>query len=156
MKYLSLRRPSPALVVSLAALFFALGGSAFAVGERLTAAQPRCANGAVKGFAHVTGGSRGMGSLPGAFSGSAELFRTRFNCSGKAVQVRLGAGPQPGVDVRFVGIDAKLAVASPVGSSAGGATVTPMPDGSFRVTTGGDREGTFVHRGEFEFVIVVF
>ena len=48
------RRPSlsPATAIALIALFFALGGSAFAVGQGIqsvTAAQQRCANGAVRG-----------------------------------------------------------------------------------------------------------
>ena len=52
---LRVRRPSPALAISALALFFAVGGSAFAVGQRVAVAQPRCANGAVKAFAYVTG-----------------------------------------------------------------------------------------------------
>jgi len=46
------RRPTPALVISLAALFFALGGTAFAVGSK-SAPQARCQTGAVRGIAVV-------------------------------------------------------------------------------------------------------
>ena len=49
---------TPGTAIALLALFFALGGSAFAVGERIqspSVAQQRCANGAVRGFASVTG-----------------------------------------------------------------------------------------------------
>ena len=73
------RRPSPALVLSAIALFFAVGGSAFAVGQRLGAAQPRCANGAVKGFAVVTGDPKqGIDNVPFAFS---DRKSTRLNSS---------------------------------------------------------------------------
>ena len=43
---------TPGTVIALIALFFALGGSAFAVGEHvqgLAVAQQRCANGSVRG-----------------------------------------------------------------------------------------------------------
>lgn len=46
-----LPRVSPALVISLVALFFALGGTAFAVGSKELSAQPRCAAGAIRGLA---------------------------------------------------------------------------------------------------------
>jgi hypothetical protein len=45
---------TPGTAIALIALFFALGGSAFAVGKRVQApsvAQQRCANGAVRGIA---------------------------------------------------------------------------------------------------------
>ena len=64
------RQPSvtPGTAIALVALFFALGGSAFAVGERIqsrSVAQQRCANGAVRGIATVTGiAGPGHGELP--------------------------------------------------------------------------------------------
>jgi len=125
---------SPATVISLMALFFALGGSAFAVGERIqasTAAQPRCANGAVRGIAVVTGHpTGGMANVPDQFTGAANLFSRRFNCARKAVQVRRAAG---GVfEVRFVGNAAPSAVGSAFNDAY--ADVEPIGGGVFRVT----------------------
>ena len=57
-------RARPATVLSCLALFFALGGSALAVSHAVKP-QPRCANGAVRGIAAVTGESgKGMANLP--------------------------------------------------------------------------------------------
>src|SRR5574341_1119542 len=81
----------PGTALALVALFFALGGSAFAVGERVqsaTAAQQRCTNGAVRGVATVSGTSAGMANIPDQFTSTGALFSRKFNCSGKAVQVR--------------------------------------------------------------------
>ena len=80
----------PGTALGLIALFFALGGSAFAVGERIqspSVAQQRCTNGAVRGVAYVTGTSAGMANIPDRFTGAGNLFSRKFNC-GKAVQVR--------------------------------------------------------------------
>jgi hypothetical protein len=123
---------SPATAIALVALFFALGGSAFAVGERLqslTASQPRCANGAVRGIAVVTGGAAGTANIPGQFSGSASLFTRKFNCRGGATQVRrISIGIY---EVRFVGNSAPTAVAGGfVGGYAAAELVSP---GVFRV-----------------------
>src|SRR5262245_1440702 len=83
---------NPSTVLALIALFFALGGSAYAVGERIqspSVAQPRCANGAVRGIAVVTGiASQGMANFPDAFTSAGNLFGRKFNCTGKAVQAR--------------------------------------------------------------------
>lgn len=127
------RSLSPGTALGLLALFFALGGSAFAVGERIqspSVAQQRCTNGAVRGIAHVTGTSAGMANVPDRFTGAGNLFSRRFNCTGKAVQVRR---VETGVfEVRFVGV----AGASGVGSAAGDiyANVEPAAGGAFKVT----------------------
>ena len=124
---------TPGTALGLIALFFALGGSAFAVGERIqspTAAQPRCANGAVRGVANVTGTSAGMANIPDRFTGAGNLFARKFNCTGKAVQVRR---VETGVfEVRFVGVSG----ASGVGSAPGDvlAAVEPAAGGAFKVT----------------------
>ena len=120
-------RPSPALVVAGIALFVALGGSAFAVSQ---AAQPRCAPGAVRGFAAVTGiPSQGIGNIPGQFTSNRAYFSRRFNCTGGATQVRR---TNTGVyEVRFPGNGAATAVVSaPVGFTA---AVSPLPGGVFQV-----------------------
>jgi hypothetical protein len=122
----------PTTAVALLALFFALGGSALAVGERLQSpnvAQQRCANGAVRGIAVITGGAVGTANIPDQFSGNASLFNRRFNCTGRAVQIRRTA---IGVyEVRFVGNAASSALAGgPVGVYAAAEAVSP---GVFRV-----------------------
>ena len=125
---------SPATAIALVALFFALGGSAFALGERLqtaTAAQQRCANGAVRGIAVVTGNpSAGIANIPDQFTSAANLFSRKFNCAKKAVQVRRTAA---GVfEVRFVGNTAASAVGSAFNDAY--ADVEPVGAGVFRVT----------------------
>jgi len=125
---------TPATAIALVALFFALGGSAFAVGERLQAtsvAQQRCANGAVRGVAVVTGDpARGMANLPDQFTGAANVFSRRFNCTGRAVQVRrLGIGVY---EVRFVGNAAPTGLGSGLGG--GYASVDPARGGVLRVS----------------------
>jgi hypothetical protein len=123
---------TPGTALAVIALFFALGGSALAVGERIqsvSVAQQRCTNGAVRGIAVVTGNpSAGIANLPDTFTGAG--IPRKFNCTRKAVQARrveLGV-----FEVRFVGISG----ASAVGSAAGDiyATVQAAPDGVFRVT----------------------
>jgi hypothetical protein len=125
---------TPATVLALVALFFALGGSAFAVGERIqgpSVAQQRCANGAVRGVATVTGTSSGMANLPDKFTSAGNLFSRKFNCTGKAVQVRR---VETGVfEVRFVGISGASGVGSAVSDDAY-ATVRNGTGGSFVVT----------------------
>ena len=131
------RRPrlqlGPETVIALLALFFALGGSALAVGEHVQGtlvAQKRCANGSVRGIAAVTGiPSQGIANLPGNFTGSGAYFGRRFNCTGRAVQARR---VEAGVfEVRFVGVAGGSAVASSTGDAV--ASVEPVPGGAFRV-----------------------
>jgi hypothetical protein len=124
---------SPGTVIALIALFFALGGSALALGEHVqssSVAQQRCANGAVRGIAVVTGiPSQGIANLPGDFTGAGKYFGRKFNCTGRAVQARR---VETGVfEVRFVGIAGASAVASATGDAY--ADVEPVPGGAFRV-----------------------
>jgi hypothetical protein len=127
------RTITPGTGIALLALFFALGGSAFAVGERIqgaTAAQQRCATGAVRGIAMVTGGSAGVANIPGSFTTSRALFARRFNCGGRAIQVRRTS---IGVfEVRFVGNAAGSALANGFGNAY--AVVDLLPDGVWRVS----------------------
>jgi hypothetical protein len=148
------RRPSPALVLSAAALFFAIGGSAFAVGQRVGAPQPRCADGAVKGFAYVKGDpSKGIENLGETFTSDPRVFGARFNCSGKAVQVRRNRDV---FEVRFPGAPARTAIVAATVPNIPTMTVTPLPDGSFRVSPQGVGGNTFGLAPEHQFVIVVF
>jgi hypothetical protein len=124
---------TPGTAIALLALFFALGGSAFAVGERIqspSVAQQRCANGAVRGFASVTGDpSKGMANIPDRFSSAKALFTRKFNCTGRAVQVRR---VEIGVyEVRFVGNAAGTVLASGIGLFS--TSVELIAPGHFRV-----------------------
>jgi hypothetical protein len=125
---------SPGTGIALVALFLALGGSAFAVGDRVQSAlanQQRCAQGAVRGIAVVTGDPRaGIANLPGSFTSSRAVFARRFNCTGRSVQVRrVGIGAY---EIRFLGNGAPTALA---GAFAGGAaSVDPASGGIFRVS----------------------
>ena len=124
---------SPATAIALLALFFALGGSAFAVGERvqaLTVAQQRCANGAVRGIAVVTGNSSaGIANVPDQFTAAGNLFSRKFNCTGRSVQVRRTAIGT--FEVRFVGNAASSGVGTGIGDAY--ANVESLGSGTFRV-----------------------
>ena len=124
---------TPGTAIALVALFFALGGSAFAVGERIqapSAAQQRCTNGAVRGIATITGNpSQGIANISDQFTASPSLFARKFNCTGKAVQVRrLEIGVY---EVRFVGNAAPSVVATGLGLFS--ASVETIGPGTFRV-----------------------
>jgi hypothetical protein len=128
--------PSPALVVAGVALLFALAGSAFAVGQQTAAPQPKCKDGAVRALAVVTGvPGRGIENIPDTYTTDRQAFGRKFNCTGKAVQVkRAGAGSW---DVRFIGISGASCVASSMSASAGSISCVPQPDGGYRVTLRG-------------------
>jgi len=136
--------PTPATVLSALALFFALGGSAFAVGDRVlgtsaaTRAQPRCATGAVRGIAVVTGDpAKGIANVPGDWTSDTRVFNRRFNCTGRAVQVRrTGTGV---FEVRFVGNSAPSAVVNPLGPDAGPTSLDVTAPGVFRITIRGSQ-----------------
>jgi hypothetical protein len=124
---------TPGTAIALVALFFALGGSAFAVGERIqspSVAQQRCTNGAVRGIATVTGNpSQGIANIPDQFTSANALFARKFNCTGRAVQVRR---TEIGVyEVRFVGNAAPSVVATGLGELS--ASVETIGPGTFRV-----------------------
>lgn len=125
---------APGATIALVALFFALGGSAFAVGERVRSAaapeQRACAQGNVRGVAHVTGGPSGAANISGAFTGAKALFGRRFNCTGRAIHLRrVGIGVY---EVRFVGNGAPNAVAN--GGSGVQASAERIGAGLYRVS----------------------
>jgi hypothetical protein len=132
MKFIRRLSIAPGTALGLIALFFALGGSAFAVGERMqspSVAQQRCTNGAVRGVATVTGTSTGMANIPDKFTSAGALFTRKFNCTGKAIQVRRA---DTGVfEIRFVGITGGSAVGS--ATSDAYVDVEPVAGGAFRV-----------------------
>jgi hypothetical protein len=134
--------PSPALVISLVALFFALGGTALAVGSRSLAPQPRCATGSVRGIAVVTGDSvQGIGNLGSQYSSDPGLFGYRWSCTGGKISVRQSSHTQ-GFDIQFPGNPATVAIVSSdaYGTPYSG-SVSRSPDGSFHVTMGGANQG---------------
>jgi hypothetical protein len=140
---------APGTALGFIALFFALGGSAFAVGERIqspSVAQQRCTNGAVRGVATVVGDpSKGLANIPDQFTSANAIFSRKFNCTVRAVQVRR---VDTGVyEVRFVGNSAPSAVVNALGPSVGSA-VTIAP-GTFRISlygagNAGAGDGAFV------------
>lgn len=138
-----LPKPSPALTVALVALFFALGGSAYAIGSKEFSAQPRCSTGAVRGIALITGAKTDISSLSSTnYTSAPSLFGYRWSCSGKAILVRKDARAQGGVDVKFVGNPAGVAVVSSAANGvANGGSVSRQPDGSFLVVMGGSNTG---------------
>jgi hypothetical protein len=121
-------RPTPSTVLAGLALFFALGGTALAVSHAIKP-QARCANGAVRGLAVVTGESgKGIANLPDQFSNSGTLFLKQFNCTGGATSVRrLGLGIY---DVQFAGNPTVSAVVSASGATSYLQVIAP---GTFRV-----------------------
>jgi hypothetical protein len=137
-------RLSPATVLSALALFFALGGSAYAVGGSILDSQvqagteSRCATGAVRGTAVVTAGAK---------------VQSAFNCSGRRVSVqRVAAGT---FDVRFPGNPAPRAVATELGSCEGPATLDLLAPGHFRIYTRGcATAGNVLQLVDLSFVLV--
>jgi len=143
-------RISPALVVALVALFFALGGTAFALGAKVAATQGKCAQGTVRGLAEVTGApDHGPANIPDHYTGSSNQYLGRhFSCGG-AIQVKR---TQTGTYfVKFTGNKARSAVASAWGPDPAGADVSLQPDGSFQVIIGSHSTPT-----DEAFTIVVF
>ncbi len=142
-------RISPALVIAVLALFFALGGSAFALTKK-PAPQPKCAQGAVRGIAEVTGQTdKGPANIPDQFTSTTTYFARTFNCSGGGVQARrLTTGVY---EVRFPGNAATTAVATAQGTDAAAASVQRLANGAFHVTIGDPRQ-----LEDEAFTIVVF
>lgn len=121
--------PSASLVVALAALFFALGGTAFAVADAVRP-QARCQPGAVRGFIQVNGDpARGIANLGDQFTSERPAIGARFNCAGGQAQARR---VDRGIyEVRFPG----NAVAVPAASSPNAeTTVGLVSPGVFRVS----------------------
>lgn len=153
-----LPKPTPALVISLVALFFALGGTAFAVSSS-SAPQVRCAPGAVRGIAVVSGDINGLSNVSPTYTSSASQFSYRWSCSGGAVRIRKPAD-FPGIEVQFVGNPATNALVSPTSKGEANAlSVTRAPDGGFLVAMAGApsaNPGSFQPLNNVPFTIVLF
>jgi hypothetical protein len=150
-------RPTPATVLAALALFLALGGSAFAVGDHVlgsasvTTAQQRCATGAVKGIAVL--GNPGV--LPSQFTGVGPAFQRRFNCTGRGVQARKVA---TGIfDVRFPGFRVQTAIGGVLSLDGSSLSTVAQPDGSFRVTVRpSGTESNILRPTDLPFAVLVF
>ena len=139
-------RLTPSTVLAGLALFFALGGSAFAISH---ATQARCANGAVRGIAVVTGApGKSVANVPADFSSSGTLFLKQFNCSGGPTSVRrIDRGIY---DVQFARNSSVSAVVSGSGANSYLQVIAP---GTFRVglnIVGGQ------DRTDVPFIVVAF
>lgn len=135
-------RPSPALLISLTALFFALGGTAFAIGQR-SVPQARCQTGAVRGIAVVNAGDAGqdLSSLPSTFDDSSSFFGYRWSCTGGDISIRKPRGFN-GVEIMFSGNPANIAVLQSTNLGVPDAgSVTKGSDGGFYVAMGGSNTG---------------
>jgi hypothetical protein len=145
-----IRRVRPATAIALLALFFALGGSAAALTTKAASPQPRCAQGAVRGIAEVTGQpTHGAANIPDKYTADPSYLGRRFNCSGRPIQVR--RADTGTFFVKFVGNAGTSALASAMGPDPAGATVARQPDGSFQVIIGSHQTPE-----DESFTIVVF
>jgi hypothetical protein len=136
------RRPTPALVISLVALFFALGGTAFAVGQKLVP-QARCQTGAVRGIAVVNAGEAGqdLSSLPSTYNDDPSFFGYRWSCTGGDISIRKPRGFN-GVEVQFSGNPANIAILQSTNLGVPNAgSVTQGSDGGFYISMGGSNTG---------------
>jgi hypothetical protein len=154
-----LPKPSPAVLVSLVALFFALGGTAFAVSSKL-APQSRCTTGAIRGIADVNGESvDGVGNISMTYSSNRGLFGYSWSCTGGSIDVRQSRGAL-GFDVQFVGNPATVAyVSSEALGVPDAGSISRSPDGSFHITMGGSNTGVpgpWQAQANVPFVIVLF
>ena len=148
-------RITPAVGLGLLALFFALGGSAFAIGQKV-APQARCAQGAVRGIATVQGDPlKGIANMGDQFTADPGLFTHKFNCSGGAIETRrVNTGTY---QVRFLKNTATTGLASSIVQDGSSASVTRLPDGSFQVTTrGGTNNQNSSPLTDGGFTIIVF
>ena len=147
-------RISPLWVVSLLALFFALGGSAFALSTK-AAPQARCARGAVRGIASVNGlPAKGTGNLPSSFTSNPAAFSLRFNCGGAISVRRVDRGVY---QVLFAGNPSQNAVAVANSDDGASASLTQQSNHAFQVTIWAAQGTTRSPAPEDEsFTIVVF
>jgi len=153
-----LPKPTPAFVVSLVALFFALGGTAFAVGQKATP-QPRCAQGAVRGIAVFDGGEEGFSSLPSTWNSAPGMIKYQWSCGGGQVLIRKPRDQQ-GIDVEFSGNPAQYAIIQSVANGVPySGSISHQSDGSFRISMGGSNTGVpgpYQFQWDVPFEVVLF
>jgi hypothetical protein len=146
---------SPALCISVVALFFALGGTSFALTSK-TVPQPRCATGAVRAIAQINT-SFDLSSLTNNLQADSAAFSDTWSCTGGPVYIRKSAN---GIDVQFVGNPAAVATVSGIdGGWPFAGSVSRASGGWFHVTMGGsnaDAQGPWQIQNFAPFVIVAF
>ncbi len=122
-------RLTPSTAIAVAALFFALGGSAVAVTDAVRP-QARCQPGAVRGFVAVNGDpAKGIANIGDAYTSARPMVGVRFNCAGAAPQARrVNVGVY---EVRFPGNAGQVASAN---SAAAETTIAALGNGTFRVS----------------------
>jgi hypothetical protein len=126
--------------ISLTALFFALGGTAFAVAPK-SAPQARCQTGAVRAIATVTPGEEGLDSLPTTYTSDDSYFGYRWSCTGGQISIRK---PRDftGVEIYVDGNPANIAIVQSTNYGVANAgSVARASDGGFLVTMGGTNTG---------------
>ena len=148
-------RLSPATVLAALALLFALGGSAFAIGQKV-APQPRCQQGAVRGVAAVTGlPNQGTENIPHQYISDTKAFGRRFNCTGKGIQVRKVENGT--YEVLLAGLGGLNCIATSMTTEGMSTSCIPMGDGSYRVTLRGlNTSGNVLVTLDRSFMVVVF
>jgi hypothetical protein len=124
------RRLSPSLVVSMLALFVALGGSAIAIDK--AAPVTRCGNGSLKAYASLNL-DQFAGAFPTAFASNADLFQRRWSCAGRGAEVRLAG--DGAYEVRFPGIQATAATVTINSTAHPGFATYAIVNGVFRIYT---------------------
>jgi hypothetical protein len=158
-------RPSPSMLVSCLALFFAVGGSAFALDGRVAkavgcpAGQPR-AIATVTGLGDLGGAEPGVFQLPDRWTSSPKYLDYQWSCSGQRIQVRaLTPTSNPnlyGFDIRFPGNPGQVATVS----SNAIQTIAPSVSASksfagFEVRTDAYKETGYAGNAELAMVTVV-
>ena len=136
-----------------------LVGGVLAVGFVVSQAQAdhlRCHTGNALGFVAIKADPPHLvGTLPGRFTGNPDYFEVRYNCSGQSVHARrvaLGL-----YDIRFPGINPRIAVADAISSEGVSTSVQPLADGIVRVSLRGPLAGADVaSRRDVPFSVVVF
>lgn len=96
-----------------------------------------------------------VGTIPSTFTADSRYFTRRYNCTSRSALVRRsGLGSY---DVRFPGLNIRLAVASAISEEAVTASVHPLGDGTVRISLRGPLAGDDVaSRRDVAFTVVVY
>lgn len=96
-----------------------------------------------------------VGTLPSRFTSDPRFFSTRYNCMGRSVQAR--RVDQGIYDVRFPGVNVRMAIADAISQEGVSTSVQPLTDGIVRVSLRGPLFGNDVaSRRDVAFGVVVF
>ena len=123
---------------------------------RSEASHLRCHTGNVSGFVALREDPAELvGTLPSRFTADARFFSTRYNCMGRSVQAR--RVDQGLYEVRFPGVNVKMATADAISQEGISTSVLPITDGIVRVSLRGPLSGNDVAtRRDVAFGVVVF